>query len=99
MQVVHLADDSQNPEAVRDCWCVGHTGMGVWLDALRRSSPTPLVGTVFVNENAPVLMQVRVSMTAAESAEYYPPVVRDRSDSHYCLSAHPQYPHAPGFIC
>jgi hypothetical protein len=30
-------------------------------------------------------MQVEVSMTAAESAEYYPPVIRERGDAHYCM--------------
>jgi hypothetical protein len=86
VEVVHLADDSKNPEALRDRWCIGHAGVGVWLDALRRADAVPLVGTIFVRETTPVLMHVQVSMTAGESVEYYPPVVRDRSDAHYCLS-------------
>ena len=66
----------------------------MWLDGLRKSRPRPLVGTVFVRETTPVLMQVEVSMTAAESAEYYPPVVRDRSDVHYAMTAGGIYPTA-----
>jgi hypothetical protein len=85
VQVVYLADDPKNPTSVRDRWCVGRSGLAIWLKGLRKNRPHPLVGTVFVRENTPVLMQVEVSMTAAESAEYYPPVVRDRSDAHYCM--------------
>ena len=86
IQVMHLADDSKNPEELRDRWCVGRSGLSLWLDGLRKNRPRPLVGTVFVRETTPVLMQVEVSMTAAESAEYYPPVVRERSDAHYAFS-------------
>jgi hypothetical protein len=94
VQVIHLADDLKNPEALRDRWCIGRSGLAVWLDGLRKSRPRPLVGTVFVRETTPVLMQVEVSMTAAESAEYYPPVVRDRSDVHYAMTAGGIYPTA-----
>ncbi len=86
VQVVYLADDPKNPPNVRDRWCVGRSGQTVWLKGLHKNRPQPLVGTVFVRENTPVLMQVEVSMTAAESAEYYPPVVRDRSDAYYCMT-------------
>jgi hypothetical protein len=40
------------------------------------------LGIAYVRENAPVLMDVEVSMAAAESADYYPPVP-ERSDDHY----------------
>lgn|SRR6516162_10486261 len=86
VQVMHLADDPKNPEELRDRWCVGRSGLAVWLNGLRKRRTHPLVGTVFVRETTPVLMHVEVSMTAAESAEYYPPVVRERSDSHYLFS-------------
>jgi len=86
VQVIHLADDPKNPSNLRDCWCVGRSGMSVWMKGLRKNRPHPLVGTVFVRETTPILMQVEVSMTAAESVEYYPPVLRERSDTHYCMS-------------
>lgn len=46
-----------------------------------------LLGIAYAREHAPVLMQVEVGMTAAESAEYYPPVVGERTDDHYSLQA------------
>ena len=42
-------------------------------------------GIAYVREDARVLMQVEVGMTAAESAEYYPPLPGDRSVDHYSL--------------
>ncbi len=50
----------------------------------------------YVTEQAQTLLEVRVGMTAAESAEYYPPLPRDRSINHYsgaterdCLTEQP----------
>jgi hypothetical protein len=43
-----------------------------------------MMGIAYVRETAPVLMEVQVGMTAAESAEYYPPVL-ERSDAHYAF--------------
>ncbi len=40
-------------------------------------------GIAYVQEAARCLMQVEVAMTAAESAEYYPPLPGDRSVDHY----------------
>ena len=42
-------------------------------------------GIVHVPEGARVYMEVGVGMTAAESAEYYPPLAPERSDAHYQL--------------
>jgi hypothetical protein len=53
------------------------------------NAPTVCMGIVYVREQAPILMRVEVGMTAAESAEYYPPVVGERSDSHYALTQPP----------
>jgi hypothetical protein len=49
------------------------------------NKPSLAMGIVFVRENAPVLMRVETGMTAAESAEFYPPVPGERSDAHYQL--------------
>jgi hypothetical protein len=48
---------------------------------------------VYVPESAPVLMDVEIGMTAAESAEYYPPLTPGvpRCDRPYCDSAPPPY--------
>lgn len=53
--------------------------------AARAGDPARQTGIAYVRESAPVLMQVEVGMTAAESAEYYPPVLGERSDAHYEL--------------
>lgn len=44
-------------------------------------------GIVYVRENSPTLLSMQVGMTAAESAEYYPPLPDDRSINHYRLSS------------
>jgi len=49
------------------------------------SSNGPLRGIVRLPEQATVFMQVEVGMTAAESAEYYPPIACDRAVNHYQL--------------
>jgi hypothetical protein len=41
------------------------------------------LGIAYIREQAPAFMQVDVGMTAAESAEYYPPLPGDRSQDHY----------------
>jgi hypothetical protein len=50
------------------------------------NTPGLMMGIAYVRESAPVLMRVEVGMTAAESVEYYPPVLGERSDDHYRLS-------------
>jgi hypothetical protein len=42
-----------------------------------------VLGIVYVREQASTLLQVEIGMTAAESAEYYPPLPDDRSVNHY----------------
>jgi hypothetical protein len=63
---------------------------GEWLlkgevKALKKAGPSK--GIVYVRENAPTLLYVQVGMTAAESAEYYPPLPDDRSLNHYRFSS------------
>ncbi len=66
-------------------------GDGEWLlgaDVLcslkhRLSSNRPVYGIVFVPENEPSLLHVSAGMTAAESAQYYPPLPGDTSNNHY----------------
>ncbi len=43
----------------------------------------PVKAIVFVKENAKSLLEVTAGLTAAESAEYYPPLPNDRSQNHY----------------
>ncbi len=41
------------------------------------------MGIIYVREHAQSLLRVEAGMTAAESAEYYPPLPDDRSVNHY----------------
>jgi hypothetical protein len=50
------------------------------------NDPSLCMGILYARESAPVIMRVEAGMTAAESAEYYPPVVGERSDAHYIFS-------------
>jgi len=45
---------------------------------------------VYVSEQAPVLMQVDVGLTAAESAEYYPPLAPGFADEYQCEKCRPK---------
>ena len=45
-----------------------------------------LNGIIYVREHAQSLLEVEAGMTAAESAEYYPPLPDDRSVNHYNMS-------------
>jgi len=73
----------------------GGSGPGVWYlgqelteGAMGNKLRGPGVwGIAYVREQAQTLMQVDVGMTAAESAEYYPPLPGDRSHDHYQFGA------------
>lgn len=48
-----------------------------------RACARPVLGIVYVGEAEPTLLEVNAGMTAAESAQYYPPLPVDRSHNHY----------------
>lgn len=83
VDAVHVSDDDANPPELRDQWFCGKKSVEEFAGLLEQAKPEEIVGVVYVRETARVLMNVMVSMTAAESAEYYPPVLRERSDGHY----------------
>ena len=85
VQALFLPDDPDNPDLSRGTWFSGPGTRKKWLAKMKRPSSRPVHGIVYVHENARVLMQVEVGMTAAESAEYYPPIPQERSDAHYDL--------------
>jgi hypothetical protein len=68
-----------------------HFELGTWLMGeeipahivTRQNHGHAVLGIVRVPEQAPVFTQVEVGLTAAESAEYYPPLSCDRSINHY----------------
>ncbi len=47
----------------------------------------PVKGIVYVRENASSMLELQAGLTAAESAEYYPPLPDDRSVDHYNMDA------------
>ena len=47
----------------------------------------PFKGIVYVRENAQSILELQAGMTAAESAEYYPPLPDDRSVNHYDMDS------------
>jgi hypothetical protein len=44
-------------------------------------------GIVYVAEHSPTLLEVHAGLTAAENAQYYPPLPCDRSQDHYDATA------------
>lgn len=66
-------------------WLVGSAGQHELVAMLRKSKTRNVEGIAYVREHAQVLMRVETGMTAAESSEYYPPTVSERTDSHYQL--------------
>jgi hypothetical protein len=66
-------------------WCFGPEVTAALEERAGLGDPALLEGIAYVRESAPVLMQVEVGMTAAASAEYYPPAVGERTDAHYDL--------------
>lgn len=55
----------------------------------RNDKDFSLEGIVYVRENAQSLLEVEAGMSAAESAEYYPPLPDDRSVNHYSMDEVP----------
>jgi hypothetical protein len=49
----------------------------------RLSCGKAVYGIIFVPENEPSLLHVSAGMTAAENAQYYPPLPGDTSNNHY----------------
>lgn len=46
----------------------------------------PFDGVLYVREDAQSLLETKAGLTAAENAEYYPPMPQERSTKHYNLS-------------
>jgi hypothetical protein len=77
---VFLPNDEKLVKLVDGEWLLGGE-----VKTLKKSGPAK--GIVYVRESAPTLLYMQVGMTAAESAEYYPPLPDDRSINHYRLSS------------
>lgn len=59
----------------------------------------PFRGILYVRENAQSVLKMTAGLTAAESAEFYPPLPNDRSVNHYDMNPPGQaYPPPPGCL-
>jgi hypothetical protein len=79
---IFLPDDAQSVDLQRGVWLLQRE-IPTFLAALERNRGESPLGIAYVREQAPTLMLVEVGMTAAESAEYYPPLPDERSVDHY----------------
>jgi hypothetical protein len=87
-----LAKGAAAKPSVATCWaCKTLVEFGPLLEQRLKAGkggPFPLPwledAVVYVPEQAPVLMQVDVGLTAAESAEYYPPLAAGFGGAHWC---------------
>lgn len=75
----------RNPRAVNFSegeWLLGDEVLvGLRLRIVQGAAP--VLGIVYVAEHEPTLLEMRAGMTAAESAQYYPPLPTDRGRNHY----------------
>lgn len=87
VESVHAMFLPKDPKAVdlkRGHWYFGRQVREKLEEARRKKEA--VVGIVYTPESASTLMRVDVAMTAAESAQYYPPLSGDRSHNHYAFA-------------
>lgn len=85
---VFLADDSNHVRLDKGQWLLG-AEIAEFFGGQCISKNASNLGIAYVRESAGCLMQVEVGMTAAESAEYYPPLPGDRTVDHYRFDCDP----------
>ena len=83
VQAVFIPDRPGSVDLVLGTWCFRPDIRRRLIALVAENVKTK--GIVYVPEAARVYMEVGVGMTAAESAEYYPPLARERNDAHYRL--------------
>ena len=79
---IFVPDDEAVVDLKKGKW---YQGEEVSNKAAGGTGKTAMKGIVYVRENAQSLLDVQAGLTAAESAEYYPPLPDDRSVNHYCM--------------
>ena len=72
-------------------WCVGANvkANARTLASSDACNGKTIKGILYVREHAQSLLEVHAGLTAAESAEYYPPLPDDRSVNHYEMGKGP----------
>jgi hypothetical protein len=81
VSAVFLPDDLVDVDLSQGTWLLGPEIESALLARSKKNGA--IRGITYVREHARTLMQVEMGMTAAESVEYYPPLVGDRSADHY----------------
>ena len=79
---IFIPDDEAVVDLKKGKW---YQGEEVQNKATSEKNKTAIRGIVYVRENAQSLLDVQAGLTAAESAEYYPPLPDDRSVNHYSM--------------
>lgn len=79
---VFVPDDPGNVDFERGTWLLSDE-IAPFVAMMSHNGRREPLGIAYVREQAQVLMHVEVGMTAAESAEYYPPLPNDPSVDHY----------------
>ena len=72
---------SQNVDLANGQWISGPEDLEA--EAFGNIGHAATKGIIYVRENAQSMLEVHAALTAAESAEYYPPLPNDRSVNHY----------------
>lgn len=78
-----IPDETTNVDFERGTWFEG-----IELeDKIFLSLDKTEIGIIYVRENAQSVLEMQAGLTAAESAEYYPPLPDDRSVNHYNMGS------------
>ena len=81
---IFLPADSEKVDLEKGSWYEDSALDNLFEDNLDETLGS--LGIVYVKENASSMLEVQAGLTAAESAEYYPPLPDDRSVNHYDMS-------------
>ena len=78
-----IPDDAKQVDLEQGTWFEGELLADKVYDLLDKA---PVTGIIYVREHAQSILEMEAGLTAAESAQYYPPLPEDRSVDHYCMS-------------
>jgi hypothetical protein len=82
VRAVFLPRSADDCDYERGSWFLEEE-IGPALYRYRQQHGRAALGVAYLRENAATFMQVDVGLTAAESAEYYPPLATDDRHNHY----------------
>ncbi|TWT66409.1 hypothetical protein [Allorhodopirellula solitaria] len=80
-----IPNDTNQVDLEQGTWLEGEVLAEKAYDLLEKGTVT---GIIYVREFAQSILEMEAGLTAAESAQYYPPLPDDRSVDHYCM--HPE---------